>query len=163
MSQVYLGLGANLGDPQQHLVQGITQLSAHPALTLDRVSRLYRSRPMGPIDQPDYLNAVVSVQTSLEPECLLDLCQTIEQLHQRERLRHWGERTLDIDILLYGDMVINTPRLMIPHVGIALRDFVLLPLADLAPELMIPILGQSVSTLLDQCPSFGATPLSVPL
>lgn len=128
----YIGLGSNLGDSKQILRDAVQALSQ---LGQVRCSKLYQSPPMGPQDQPDYLNAVVELTTSLAPLELLDQLQRIEQESGRVRLRHWGERTLDLDLLLYGDQVISHPRLTVPHVGVMLRDFVLLPLLDLNPNL----------------------------
>jgi 2-amino-4-hydroxy-6-hydroxymethyldihydropteridine diphosphokinase len=105
---------------------------------------------MGPQDQPDYVNAVVRLSTALSPEALLDGLQDIERRHGRQRVRHWGPRTLDLDILLYGKQQIVGPRLRIPHPGIATRDFVLYPLAEIDSELEIPGLG-GVSELLSRC------------
>lgn len=109
---------------------------------------------MGPQDQPDYLNAVVKFQTDLDPLALLDVLQDIETHHGRVRSgERWGPRTLDLDLLLYADQVIDTPRLTVPHPGIADRSFVLLPLAELTPDLTIPVLGE-VSDLVGQCQQF---------
>jgi len=110
---------------------------------------------MGPQDQPDYLNAVVGLQTELSAFKLLGELQNIENLHGRVRDgERWGPRTLDLDLLLYADEVINTPELKVPHPGIAERSFVLLPLAELAPDLVVPNKG-SVSKLSGQCRQFG--------
>lgn len=158
--EAFLGLGANLDNPKQQLISAIDQLSQRTDLKLTQISRFYTSRPMGPADQPDYINAVVSVETSLTAEALLTLCQEIETQHHRQRLRRWGERTLDIDILCFSDQIINTERLTIPHSGIAERDFVLLPFADIAPEFIVPSLNRSINDLLKNCSSFGTVPLS---
>lgn len=110
---------------------------------------------MGPPDQPDYLNAVASLQTQLGAHELLELLQSIEQDHGRLRDgTRWGARTLDLDLLLYGDSVIDTPTLTVPHAGIAQRSFVLLPLSELVPDLRIPKHG-SITELLSQCRQFG--------
>ena len=149
----YIGLGSNLDDPLAQLRRALRQLSAQTDLELIGVSRLYRSAPLGPADQPDYINAVAALRTALAPEALLDRLQAIEaaQLRSRAGLR-WGPRTLDLDILLYGDRRIDTPRLQVPHPGIATRSFVLYPLADLAAELEIPGVGR-LPDLLARCPS----------
>ena len=115
------------------------------------VSSLYQSPPMGPPDQPDYVNAVLSLETALTPHQLLDLLQSIEQLHGRERKRHWGERTLDLDILLYGEQTLNDARLKIPHPGMLERAFVLYPLAEIAPNIEIPGAGK-LQDVLSSCP-----------
>jgi 2-amino-4-hydroxy-6-hydroxymethyldihydropteridine diphosphokinase len=160
MIEAYLGLGANLDNPKQQLISAIDQLSQQADLTLKKVSRFYTSLPMGPADQPDYINAVVLVETALTPNALLALCHRIETEHHRQRLRHWGERTLDIDILCFGNQIISTEHLKIPHIGMAERDFVLLPFADIAPDFIVPTLNRSINDLLKNCPSFGTVPLS---
>ncbi|SUD89813.1 2-amino-4-hydroxy-6-hydroxymethyldihydropteridine diphosphokinase [Psychrobacter phenylpyruvicus] len=137
----YLGLGGNitneLGSPSQHIHNAIQSLQAHPKVTQVKASSLYASKPMGPQDQPDFINAVVEIETTLEPHDLLSLCQQLEQQAQRVRLRHWGERSLDVDVLLYGDEQINSPTLIVPHPGITQRNFVLIPLAELNPTVKI--------------------------
>ena len=130
----YIGLGSNLGDRLAYLRFAIEALSKIGQV---RVSRLYASPPMGPQDQPDYLNAVVELVTTLSPLDLLDHLQAIEQDAGRVRKRHWGERTLDLDLLLYDQDQIQHPRLNVPHVGLMERDFVLLPLLDLLPQAII--------------------------
>lgn len=131
----YIGLGSNLssdwGDSRKILSQAISQLEL---LGNIKVSRLYSSPPMGPQDQPDYLNAVVEIKTQLSALDLLDQLQNIENESGRVRLRHWGERTLDLDLLLYGDQQIQHERLVVPHVGLLHRDFVILPLLDVATD-----------------------------
>lgn len=124
----YIGLGSNLGDSFSILTDAVEQLKT---LGKVRLSKIYQSPPMGPQDQPDYLNAVAEVKTDLQPLALLAFLQKVEQDSGRVRLRHWGERTLDLDLLLYGTQNINHPNLTVPHVGILERDFVLLPLLDL--------------------------------
>ena len=137
----YLGLGSNLanelGTPVEHLQQAINSLRQHNAIRKVQVSSLYASAPMGPQDQPDFVNCVVGFATNLPPLALLTLCQQLEQEARRARLRHWGERSLDVDILLYGQMQINEPQLIVPHAGLSRRNFVLLPLRELAPEVVI--------------------------
>lgn len=152
--KVFLGLGANLDQPVQQLRQAMISLRAHTQLSFMACSSLYASRPMGPSDQPDYVNAVVEIHTRLDPLALLDVCQSIEQQQHRQRLRHWGPRTLDIDLLCMG-IEFDHPRLKLPHPGIAQRDFVLLPWQEIAPEHEIPGLGR-VSALTRHMPSFDA-------
>ena len=135
MSQVsYIGLGSNLGESQQIMAEAYQKLAT---LGTVRASKLYHSPPMGPQDQPHYHNAVVELITALEPLDLLDQLQRFEQEAGRVRLRHWGERTLDLDLLIYADQQIQNDRLTVPHVGVLERDFVLLPLLDLNPELIV--------------------------
>lgn len=141
MSLAYIGLGSNLGDSRSLMAEAVEGLAQ---LGQIRVSRLYASSPMGPQDQPDYLNAAVQLQTILSPHTLLDQLQALEQAAGRKRLRHWGERTLDLDLLLFDDAKIHTSRLMVPHVGILDRVFVIQPLLDLDPELVVS--GQALKS-----------------
>lgn len=134
----YIGLGSNLSNPQMQLVQAMSAMAALPACRDLKTSSFYRSRPMGPQDQPEYLNAVASLETNLAPEALLDALQAIEKAQGRVRDERWGARTLDLDILLYGDELISSDRLTIPHPGLPEREFVLYPLYELAPDLVIP-------------------------
>lgn len=139
--QVFIGLGSNLDNPQQQILSAIDDIAAIEQTSLAQQSSLYSSPPMGPQDQPDYINAVIAVETELSPHDLLDALQQIEQKHGRIRKRHWGERTLDLDILLFADKVIEDERLTVPHPGISDRAFVVYPLAEIAPDLQIPGLG----------------------
>ena len=137
-----IGLGSNLGDSLQILTEAVHKLATLGPL---QVSQLYQSPPMGPQDQPNYLNAAVQLQTDLAPLALLDELQRFEQESGRVRLRHWGERTLDLDLLIYGDEQIQNERLTVPHVGVLERDFVLRPLLDIDPNLVIK--GQLLKSL----------------
>lgn len=141
MTDTYIGIGSNLDDPCHHVLTANQHLAALPGTQWIRSSSLYASAPMGPQDQPDYINAVALLKTTLTPHQLLTELQAIEQGHGRERKRHWGERTLDLDILVYGDLQIDTAQLTIPHVGIGQRPFVIFPLHDIAPTLHINGLG----------------------
>jgi 2-amino-4-hydroxy-6-hydroxymethyldihydropteridine diphosphokinase len=154
----FIGLGSNLGDPDAQLNRAIQELAMVPQSRLTGCSSVYRSAPMGPQDQPEYRNAVARLDTALEPEALLDEMERIEEAHGRRRTRHWGPRTLDLDILLYGVELIATERLTIPHPGIAERNFVLYPLAELDSKLEIPGLG-ALRSLLGDCPDAGLTRL----
>lgn len=138
MITAYIGLGSNLAEPLQQVEQAASELAALPHCQLLALSPRYGSAPMGPSDQPDYVNAVAAVATSLSPLDLLDALQQLEQDHGRQRLVRWGARTLDLDLLLYGDQVIAEPRLQVPHCGLGERAFVLVPLLDIAPELRLP-------------------------
>lgn len=151
---VYIGLGSNLDDPQTQIKTAIDDIARLDQTTLVQTSSLYKSPPMGPQDQPDYINAVVSVDTTLSAHILLDALQAIEQSHGRIRKRHWGERTLDLDILLCADKVIDDERLNVPHPGITERAFVLYPLAEIAPNLSIPQRG-NIQQLQKECPPDG--------
>jgi len=159
--RVFLGLAANLAQPEKQLVAAIAYLDAAPEVNLVSCSRLYASSPMGPQDQPDYVNAVVEIETQLAPLALLDFCQAIEQAQHRERKEYWGARTLDVDVLSIDDCVINSERLTLPHVGIAFRDFVILPWQEIAPDYLIPNLGQVKNILVER--GFHARPLSLSL
>ena len=139
MHTVYLGLGANLNAPRKQIHAAVTALKALKDVEFVCVSHDYASKPMGPQDQPDYVNAVACVKTALMPEQLLDLTQAIELEHGRVRKeQRWGPRTLDIDILLFGNDVIDTPRLTVPHYGLTEREFVVYPLLEIAPTLVLP-------------------------
>ena len=142
MIKTYIGLGSNLGDSLQILTEAVHKLATLGSV---QVSQLYQSPPMGPQDQPNYLNAAVQLQTDLAPLALLDELQRFEQESGRVRLRHWGERTLDLDLLIYGDEQIQNERLTVPHVGVLERDFVLRPLLDIDPNLVIK--GQLLKSL----------------
>jgi 2-amino-4-hydroxy-6-hydroxymethyldihydropteridine diphosphokinase len=153
--RAYIGLGSNLADPQAQLAKAVEALRTLPQSRLTAFSRLYRSRPMGPADQPDYINAVAMLDTRLKAEALLDALQAIETTQGRVRgPQRWGPRTLDLDLLLYGAEVIDSERLQVPHPGLAERNFVLYPLADIAPELVLPD-GRSLWQLLAGCSANG--------
>ena len=158
MQPVYIGLGSNLagtmGEPVEQLKQALETLVTHSQITLVNLSSNYRTKAIGPGAQPDYINAAALIETQLDPLDLLDQLQFIEQQHDRERGIRWGARTLDLDMLMYGNLTINTPRLTIPHPRIADRAFVLAPLLDLNPDLSLPD-GQSVAKLLANCPEQG--------
>lgn len=149
MSFVYIGLGANLDQPQQQLEQAFIELAQIPNSSLVAQSSLYRSKPVGPQDQPDYVNAVVLLDTQLSPLALLDALQQLEQDHGRIRKRHWGERTLDLDIILIDDCVINSERLTVPHPFAQQRSFVLYPLSEINPKLVFPN-GKALEQLLTE-------------
>jgi len=139
MNRVYIAVGSNLSDPVQQAKQAIDALKKLPDSQFIQASSLYSSKPMGPEDQPDYINAVVQIETQLSPTDLLDQTQRIELEHGRVRKdERWGPRTLDLDILLYGEQIIETERLTIPHYGMKTREFVLYPLAEITPNLILP-------------------------
>jgi len=151
MRPVYIGLGSNLDDPQKQVRQALHELSVMDECQLLDHSSLYRSDPVGPQDQPDFINAVAKLMTSLSPEALLDRLQWLEQRHQRVRKQHWGPRTLDLDILLFEQKIIATPRLKIPPPPIGERSFVLYPLFEIDPGLVFPD-GTPLSKLTARCP-----------
>ncbi len=160
--RAYIGLGSNLaGDlpsPRHQVRQALDELARLPETRLLASSPLYQTPALGPV-QPDYVNAVACLETSLPPLLLLDQLQALEQAHHRVRLERWGPRTLDLDILLYGDHIIDEPRLTVPHPEMTRRGFVLHPLAAIAPDLVLPC-GTSLGSLLRTCPPDGLLPLS---
>ncbi|WP_337879104.1 2-amino-4-hydroxy-6-hydroxymethyldihydropteridine diphosphokinase [Rheinheimera sp.] len=157
MIRCYIGLGANLEQPVLQLEQAVLALRQLPDTTLVAVSDFYGSKPMGPQDQPDYVNAVAALDTELGPEALLDQLQQIEQQQGRQRKAlRWGPRTLDLDLLLYGNQHIHSERLTVPHYGMKQREFVLYPLHQLAPQLVLPC-GTALTSLLALVPENGLT------
>ena len=137
-----IGLGSNLQSPIDQVKSALRELNGLPQSTLLLASSLYRSAPMvaegDDAVQPDYINAVALIETSLTPYELLQQLQQLEQSHRRVRERHWGPRTLDLDLLLYGDECINSRELVVPHPGLTERNFVLIPLFEIAPDLHLP-------------------------
>ncbi|KGQ29368.1 2-amino-4-hydroxy-6-hydroxymethyldihydropteridine diphosphokinase [Gallibacterium anatis] len=159
MNNVYIALGSNLNNPLAQLTQAVQTLKQHPDLKVKKVSSFYGSKPLGPQDQPDYVNAVAQIETDLEPLALLDALQSIENSQGRVRLRRWGERTLDLDILLFNQDVISHPRLTVPHCEMKNREFVIIPLFDIAPNLVFPN-GESLSEIAEQFKSHQMWKLS---
>lgn len=155
----YVGLGANLAQPVQQLERALVALQSIKDTEFVQVSGFYGSKPMGPQDQPDYVNAVAALTTRLSAEDLLTELQQIELEQGRQRKdERWGPRTLDLDILLFGDDVIQTERLTVPHYGMKVREFVLYPLAELNLNLVLPD-GTKLSELLTTVPLNGLTRL----
>lgn len=146
MPRCYIGIGANLNGPEQQIIEAVTALAALPDSKLVALSSLYGSKPLGPQDQPDYLNAVAAIDTQLEPLALLDLLQAQEQIQGRIKKRHWGERNIDLDILLYGDLQMRSERLNIPHHELDKRSFVIIPLSETEPSLILPD-GRAIAEL----------------
>lgn len=139
MSIAYIALGANLGDPLKQAHDAIEAIKQLPQTQILQISPFYRSKPLGPQNQPDYLNAVIKLTTLLSPTTLLSVLQRIEkQLGRVRKANRWGPRTLDLDILLYDKLIINSENLIIPHYDMQHREFVLYPLFDIAPELILP-------------------------
>jgi 2-amino-4-hydroxy-6-hydroxymethyldihydropteridine diphosphokinase len=148
--RVFLGFGGNLGDPRRAFHTARQQLFDHSRISGGRSSSLYQTPALGgPEGQPDYLNAVVEITTSLGPRDLLELCGAIEDRAGRRRSQRWAARTLDLDLLFYADWLIDDPDLQVPHPRITARHFVLLPLVQLAPALIHPRTGLSVRQHLD--------------
>lgn len=153
LALAYIGLGSNLDNPITQVRQAISALATLPLSQLSGVSSLYASRPIGPQGQPDFINAVVALKTSLSPLALLDQLQSLEQRHRRKRERHWGPRTLDLDLLLYNQQTITYPRLSVPHPHMHERAFVLAPLAELDATLTLH--QQPLSHWLDNIANHG--------
>jgi 2-amino-4-hydroxy-6-hydroxymethyldihydropteridine diphosphokinase len=149
----YLGIGGNLGDRAWHLAEAVRRLNAPPEIKIAKVSSIYESPAVGYAAQPDFLNAVVHVTTSLAPHALLARCLQIETALGRVRRERWGPRTIDIDVLQYDALVLDDPALMLPHPRMRDRSFVLTPLAEIAPELTIG--GEPVPALAEKIASGG--------
>ncbi|MCL9773421.1 2-amino-4-hydroxy-6-hydroxymethyldihydropteridine diphosphokinase [Vibrio methylphosphonaticus] len=150
MITCYIAIGSNLSDPVAQALDAMEALKSLPKSTVIHCSSLYSSTPMGPANQPDYINAVVKIQTELTPLELLDCTQAIELEQGRVRKdERWGPRTLDLDLILYGNEVIDSERLTVPHYGMKEREFVLYPLAEITPNLQLPD-GTELTSLLKQ-------------
>lgn len=147
---VYLALGSNMGDKEVYIRQGIEGLSASPDCRVKRVSDFIVTKPYGVTDQEDFLNGCLEMETLLTPEELLGLLHELEAAADRKRVLRWGPRTLDLDILFYDDEVIGMPELMIPHLDMANRSFVLKPLAQIAPGMVHPVLHKTVLQMLSE-------------
>jgi len=155
LRRTYIGLGSNLDDPKSQVLRAFKGLSKLPKSQLIAQSSLYESKPVGSIEQPDFINAVVSLDTGLMPLQLISQLQKIEIAHKRMRGKgQWGPRTLDLDLLLYGNMRINTKRLVVPHPHMFERNFVLYPLYEIAPDLQ-SMNGESLATLIAKIPPDG--------
>ncbi|TCV94602.1 2-amino-4-hydroxy-6-hydroxymethyldihydropteridine diphosphokinase [Luteibacter rhizovicinus] len=147
-ARAYIALGSNLGDSRDQLLRATAALDAHPGVTVVARSRYYRTPPWGIVDQPDFVNAVIEVSTSLSPSVLLDLLLDTERASGRVRDgQRWGPRVLDLDLLVYEGVTQDDERLILPHPRIRDRAFVLLPLADVAPDLHIEGQGRVVDLL----------------
>lgn len=148
MHTVFIGLGSNLENPLEQLRQAKGAIAQLPQTQIIAVSSVYQSKPVGPQDQPDFLNAVLSIATEFSPQQLLIALQQIEQQQGRQRIQHWGPRTLDLDILLFDYQVITQPDLTIPHPEMFNRAFVLVPLVEIAPDKVLsPIISEGLLKL----------------
>ncbi len=143
-----IGLGSNLDNPAEQVRRALMALAEQvPQTRLLKASSLYSSKPQGPQDQPDFVNACALVETRLSAEALLAQLQRLEAQQGKLKRRHWGERVIDLDLLLYGEVVIDLPHLKVPHPWMTRRDFVLKPLAEIAPDMMIPGEGTVLAAL----------------
>ncbi|MXX38270.1 MAG: 2-amino-4-hydroxy-6-hydroxymethyldihydropteridine diphosphokinase [Gemmatimonadetes bacterium] len=140
--RAYIAIGSNLGDRRAYLEAGLKEVASLPNTRLAEVSHAYETPPMGPVAQPDFLNAVFAIKTSLAPVSLLEALLAAEKKHQRQRPIHWGPRTLDLDLLLYGEYIFKSATLTLPHPHMHERSFVLVPLCEIAPRLCHPVTGR---------------------
>lgn len=143
MVDAYILLGSNVDNPVCHIKRAVKEIAALDEVILLKHSRLYQSAPMGPPDQPDFINAVIQVRTHIPAEVLLSQLLLLEEIHGRVHTRHWGERTLDCDMLMYGNLSCETARLTLPHPRMLERPFVLRPLLEIDPQVTLPN-GQKV-------------------
>lgn len=164
MSRAYVALGSNLQFPSHQILKAFDELDAMPFTRVIKKSSLYSTAPLGYEDQPDFINAVVEIETKLDPEKLLTYLLAIENLHGRKRPFPNAPRQLDLDLLLYDNVQMQTPDLVIPHPRMHTRGFVLLPLAEIAPDLKIPDLTpakQTVAELAAVLPDQGVTRINL--
>lgn len=151
MVQAYIWLGSNIDDPPAQLKRALESIAKLPLTKLIQVSRFCETKPLGELEQPNYLNAAAEISTDLSPHELLSHLQAIESSQGRRREERWGSRTLDLDILLYGEEIIQTENLIIPHYDLKNREFVLQLLYEISPELCLPT-GESIKMLKDSLP-----------
>ncbi|SDK60856.1 2-amino-4-hydroxy-6-hydroxymethyldihydropteridine diphosphokinase [Sediminibacillus albus] len=153
MNSAYVALGSNIAPREMYLEKAITALNEHSGIEVVHQSAIYETLPVGYTNQNNFLNMVVEISTKLNPLPLLDLCQSIEGGLGRKREKRWGPRTLDLDILLYNQENIKSERLFVPHPRMHERAFVLIPLQDVNPDIIIPTQNKSVSEILDEMPT----------
>lgn len=151
--RAFVALGSNMGDKQGYLNGAVEALRADECVRVKQVSSYRVTAPYGGVEQDDFLNAAMEIETLYDPDELLDALHVIEQAARRERLIHWGPRTLDLDILFYDDLVQDDPALILPHPDLHNRDFVLGPMAELAPNLVHPVLNKTMKQLLNELPA----------
>jgi len=146
MIKAYLGLGSNIGDTKKNIDTSIELLKQHPKIKVLKISSFYETEPIGFTEQEWFLNIVVEIETELQPYDLLDYCNEIESILKRKRILRWGPRTIDIDILLYGDYISTNQKLTIPHPRMMERAFVMIPLKEIAPNIVI--MGKSIDDII---------------
>ncbi|MGR8947562.1 MAG: 2-amino-4-hydroxy-6-hydroxymethyldihydropteridine diphosphokinase [Gammaproteobacteria bacterium] len=152
MIDTYIGLGSNLHEPKNQVLKAFQRIAVLDKVVPVAQSSLYKSAPMGPQDQAAYINAVISIKTSLRPLCLLGRLAKIEEDFGRDRtVGHWGPRVIDLDLLLYGDKEIRLRRLTVPHIGLTEREFVVFPLLEICPDLVLPS-GRALSEIAKHVP-----------
>ena len=145
MNTAYIGIGSNQHNPKYHVIRGIREINHLPKIDIQKKSSLYETPPLGPQNQPNFINAVIKITTSYQPIELLAILQSIERKHHRKRVKKWGPRTLDLDILIYDDIVLDSDILKIPHPEIINRDFVLIPLLEITGyNFTIPKFGKLI-------------------
>ncbi|NEP08536.1 MAG: 2-amino-4-hydroxy-6-hydroxymethyldihydropteridine diphosphokinase [Okeania sp. SIO2G4] len=157
-NNVAVALGSNLGDSLSILENAIQIFSKTPGITLNTYSSWYRTKPIGP-EQPDYLNGCALLKVELTPQKLLEIILDIEKQFKRVRLVHWGPRTLDLDLILYDDLILDIPNLQIPHPRMRERAFVLVPLAEIAPDWIDPVSGKAIAQLREEVECSGVSKL----
>lgn len=148
MNGIYIALGSNIGDREGNLKRALDMLE-ESSVHIIKKSKFYETKPYGVADQPDFLNAVAEVSADMQPIDLLHTMQDIERRMGRERKRHWGERNIDLDLLIYPNVIMDTPELTLPHKDMENREFVLRPMTEIAPDLVHPVLGSTMQELLN--------------
>ena len=148
MNQVYLGIGSNKNHPYFRINTVLKQINRLTSTNIVKKSSLYVTKPLGPQAQPDFINSVIEIRTNLEPLKLLHELQNLERLHNRKKTKRWGPRSMDIDILIYNNLIMNTDKLVIPHPGLEYRDFVLMPLYEITSyRFEIPKYGKIITLI----------------
>lgn len=147
LSKAYIGIGSNIGDREKNLNSAIEMLKQENGVEVTAISSYINTAPVGYTEQPDFLNAVVEISTTLCPQKLLEVCSNIEKKLKRERIIHWGPRTIDLDILLFDNLVLNDDNLIIPHPRMHEREFVLKPLKEIAPMAFHPVLKKTIEEI----------------
>ncbi len=159
MKNVFLGLGSNICNRETYLRKAVSALGDREDVQINRISSIYETEPWGKKDQDVFLNQVAEIETELGPRKLMAVCQEIEKSLGREKNEKWGPRTIDIDLLLFGDQIVDENNLHVPHPRLSERLFVLIPLCEVASGVIVPGLGQTVQNVLERCPDRGSVKL----